>query len=125
MATGMKVSLGPGDFVLDGDLAHPERGTATPHLFGPCLLRPNGRPSQLLLTTCYRQHCAQRKAPVFKLLRGRFWGFTYGHCLWHNYCVTKTAVVTTAKTQKAKRKLMVTSKDFSFVSAYHRIRCTL
>ena len=24
----------------------------------------------------YRQHCAQRKAPVFKLLRGRFWGFS-------------------------------------------------
>jgi len=25
---------------------------------------------------CYRQHCAQRKASVFKLLRGRFWGFS-------------------------------------------------
>ena len=25
---------------------------------------------------CYRQHCAQRKAPVFNLLRGRFWGFS-------------------------------------------------
>ena len=25
--------------------------------------------------TYYRQHYAQRKAPVFKLLRGRFWGF--------------------------------------------------
>jgi len=23
----------------------------------------------------YRQHCAQRKPPVFNLLRGRFWGF--------------------------------------------------
>jgi len=23
----------------------------------------------------YRRHCAQRNAPVFKLLRGRFWGF--------------------------------------------------
>jgi len=23
----------------------------------------------------YRQHCVQRKAPVFNLLRGRFWGF--------------------------------------------------
>jgi len=33
------------------------------------------------LTVCincsfYRQHFAQRKAPVFKLLRGRFWGFS-------------------------------------------------
>jgi len=25
---------------------------------------------------CYRQHCAQRKAPVLKLLRGRVWGFS-------------------------------------------------
>ena len=24
---------------------------------------------------CYRQHSAKRKAPVFKLLRSRFWGF--------------------------------------------------
>ena len=24
----------------------------------------------------YRQHCAQRNAPVLKLLRGRFWGFS-------------------------------------------------
>jgi len=24
----------------------------------------------------YRQHCAQRNAPVFNLLRGRFWGFS-------------------------------------------------
>jgi len=26
---------------------------------------------------CYRQHCAQRKAPVFELLRGRFGGFSH------------------------------------------------
>ena len=30
----------------------------------------------LLYPDNYRQHCAQRKAPVFKLLRGRFWGFS-------------------------------------------------
>ena len=30
-----------------------------------------------LTRTCfYRQHCAKRKAPVFRLLRGRFWGFS-------------------------------------------------
>jgi len=41
---GMKVGLGPGNIVLDGDPAVPtEWGTATtPPLFGPCLLRPNG-----------------------------------------------------------------------------------
>ena len=26
-------------------------------------------------SVCYPQHCAKRKAPVFNLLRGRFWGF--------------------------------------------------
>jgi len=30
----------------------PKRGT-TAHYFGPCLLWPNGRPSQLLLSTCH------------------------------------------------------------------------
>jgi len=58
MTLGTEVYLGPGHIVLDGDLVPPsKRGTAAlPHfpfpLFGPCLLWPNGRPSQLLLTTC-------------------------------------------------------------------------
>jgi len=26
--------------------------------------------------TNYRQHCEKRNAPVFNLLRGRFWGFS-------------------------------------------------
>jgi len=34
--------------VLDGDPAPP--------IFGPCLLWPNGRPSQLLLCTCCKRH---------------------------------------------------------------------
>ena len=37
----IKMPLGQGDIVLDGDPAPPERGTAAP-LFGPCLLWPNG-----------------------------------------------------------------------------------
>ena len=40
----MEVGLGPGDILLDGD--------PTPPLFGPCLLRPNGRPSEQLLSSC-------------------------------------------------------------------------
>jgi len=31
------------------------------------------------LQTFYRQHCAKRKARVFNLLRGRFWGFFAPH----------------------------------------------
>ena len=40
--------------MLDGDPAPSKMGTAPP-LFGPCLLWPNGRPSQLLLSTCVTQ----------------------------------------------------------------------
>jgi len=45
-ATWYEVDLGPGHIVLDGDPAPPEKST----LFGPCLLWPNGRPFQLLLS---------------------------------------------------------------------------
>jgi len=37
---GTEVDLGPGHIVLDGFPALRERGTAAPHLFGPCLLWP-------------------------------------------------------------------------------------
>jgi len=50
MPLGMEVDLGSGHIVLDGDAAAlPERGTAAA-LFGRCLLWPNGRPSQLLMS---------------------------------------------------------------------------
>jgi len=45
---GMEVGLGSGDIMLDGDPAPPWKGTQQPPLFGPCLLWPNGRPSQIL-----------------------------------------------------------------------------
>jgi len=40
--------------LLDGDPASSKRAQAL--IFGPCLLWPNGRPSQLLLSTCCRAH---------------------------------------------------------------------
>jgi len=51
MSLGMEVGLGPGHIVLNGDPAPPRKGHSPA---GPpsCLLWPNGRPSQLLLTTC-------------------------------------------------------------------------
>jgi len=55
MPLGIEVRFGPGDIVLDGDSAPLKRGT-TPPLFGPCLLWPDGRPSQLLLSTCLHTH---------------------------------------------------------------------
>jgi len=50
MPLGAKVGLGPGHIVLYGDPAPPKGHTPN---FGPCLLWPNGRPSQLLLSTCF------------------------------------------------------------------------
>jgi len=50
MPLSKEVGLGPGHTVLDGDPA--PHSTRSP-LFGPCLLWPNGRPSQQLLSSCY------------------------------------------------------------------------
>jgi len=57
MPLGVEVGLGPGDIVLDGDPAPPPtKGHSSSPLFGPCILWSNGRPSQLLLSTCC--HCS-------------------------------------------------------------------
>jgi len=40
MPLGIEVDLSPGDFVLDGDPAPPQKGAETP-IFGPRLLWPN------------------------------------------------------------------------------------
>jgi len=53
MPLDTEVDLGPGHIVFDGAQLPPERGTAAPPLFDPCLFWPNGRPSQLLLSSCY------------------------------------------------------------------------
>ena len=52
MPLGMEVGLSPGHIVLGGDPAPPHiKGRSSPPLFGPCLLWPNGRPSQQLLSS--------------------------------------------------------------------------
>jgi len=51
MPLGTEVGLGQDDSVLDGDPS-PKKGRTDPAIFGPCLLWPNGRPSQLLLSSC-------------------------------------------------------------------------
>jgi len=58
---GTEVDLGRGHIVLDGVPALRERGTAAPHLFGPCLLWPRSPISataELLL-----QHILLKKIP--------------------------------------------------------------
>jgi len=52
MPLAMKVGISPVHIVLDGDPAPPLPKGPQPPIFGPCLLWLNGRPSQLLLSTC-------------------------------------------------------------------------
>jgi len=59
MKLGMQVGLGSGHIVLHGDpaeLPRPKKGHSPP-IFGPSLLWPNGRPSQLLLSSCTVLYC--------------------------------------------------------------------
>jgi len=51
ISLGTEVGLGPGDIVLDEDPAPHMYRAQQPPLFGPCLLWPNGRPSQQLLSS--------------------------------------------------------------------------
>jgi len=53
MPLGTEVGFGPGHIVLDGYPALPIGAQNSPPLFGPCLLWPIGRPSQLLLSACF------------------------------------------------------------------------
>ena len=46
MPLGMEVSLSPGEFVLDGELAPSPNGERAPQIFDPYLLRPNGKMDQ-------------------------------------------------------------------------------
>jgi len=52
MLPGTEVGLVQGDIVLEGGHSFPLKRGTVPQLFGPCVLWPNGRPSQLLLSTC-------------------------------------------------------------------------
>jgi len=53
MPLDIEVGLGTGSVMLEGDSAPPTQKGAQPPVFGPSLLWPNGRPSQILLSTCY------------------------------------------------------------------------
>jgi len=53
MPLGMEEGIGPGDIVIDGNPAtFHGKGHRSSSLFVPCLLWPNGRPSQQLLNSC-------------------------------------------------------------------------
>ena len=56
MPLGTKVGLGPGEAYMGTELPH-GKAHSSPHFsayvyFGPCLLWPNGRPSQQLPSSC-------------------------------------------------------------------------
>ena len=52
MPLGREVGLGRGHIMLDGDQPTPPPMGHTPPIFVPCLLWPNGRSSELLLSSC-------------------------------------------------------------------------
>jgi len=55
MPLGIEVDRGPGHIMLDGYPALPRKRNSSQQpspLFDPCLLWPNGCPSQLLIGTC-------------------------------------------------------------------------
>ena len=52
MPVGTEVALGPGHIVSDGDQVPSPKGAQQPSSFGPFIFWPNGRPSQLLVSTC-------------------------------------------------------------------------
>ena len=71
---GTELGLGPGNIVLDVDQAPPtKRGTAAPTLLGPCLLWPNGRPSQQLLSSCLTKR--RRSVPEIVQIDSGFLAF--------------------------------------------------
>jgi len=52
MPLGTEVGLGLGDIVFDGDPdLHHGKGYSSSPVFGRCLLWPNGRPSQQVLSS--------------------------------------------------------------------------
>jgi len=53
MLLGMDVGLGPGDFVFDGDRATPRKRHTRPTQFLAHVYCGHGRPSQLLLSSCF------------------------------------------------------------------------
>jgi len=55
MPLGTVVGLDPCNIVLDGDPAFPKKGHSSPPLFDPCLLWPNNRSSQQLLSSCFKR----------------------------------------------------------------------
>jgi len=56
MPLGREVGLDASNIVLDGDPAPPKKKGTQPPIFGPYVLWPNGRPCQLLLSTCCTAH---------------------------------------------------------------------
>jgi len=53
MKLDMEVGLGPGDIMLDGDPAPRKKGTVAPTKLSAHVYCGHGRPSQLLLSSCY------------------------------------------------------------------------
>jgi len=87
MPLGMDVGLSPGDFVLHGDPAPPQKG-AEPRIFGPRLLWPKGCMDQDALGTeigLGLRDIVLDEDPATPLLKGHIPSPIFGQCpLWPN-----------------------------------------
>jgi len=70
MPLGKEVGFGPGHIVSDGDPLKTQPPQQPLPTFGPCLLWPNGRPSQQLLSSCF----------VDSVTRGNAYKLQSSHC---------------------------------------------
>jgi len=80
MPLGTKIGLGPGHIVLHGDPAPSPIRSRAPKIFGPCLLWPNGRQSQLLLSICPLAYENVHTSGLSRatVVRALFMGHMYG-----------------------------------------------
>jgi len=56
-----EASARPGDIALDGDSSRPKNGAQQPLLLGPCLVWPQGRSCQQLLSCCGILHARSER----------------------------------------------------------------
>jgi len=106
MPLGMEVVVGPGGIVLDGGSSCPlERGKATPHFLAR-VLWPNGRPSQLLQSSCSSWSALQQHVNIHI---GKYKYTECGRC-----CDSSYELVV-----PVQRQIHSTKKPFEFIVLFH------
>jgi len=94
MPLGTEIGLDPGHIVSDEDPVPHGKGHSSPPLFGPCLLWPNGRPSQLLLSSYFLL--------VYEMYREPLNGFAPNSHERRVYSLTRISLMVKVKDQRSR-----------------------